>query len=262
MLKDKKLFLFDMDGTIYHEEHLIEGGLELFKKLKNQNKEFVFLTNNSSKSVEFYIKKMVKLGIKVTKKNFFTSSQATILYLKEKNLINNIYVVGTEDLKNEMKNNELQLLDESSEAKIETLVVGFDTELNYKKLIKASSLLFDNVNYVATNPDLACPIKNNKFIPDCGAICELLYAVTNKRPFYVGKPRKEMIEILMKERGYKKEEVVIIGDRLYTDIACGINANVTSILVLTGETDIEMLNNSSIKPTLVLKSIKYLIENI
>lgn len=262
MLKDKKLFLFDMDGTIYHEECLIEGSLELFDKLKKQNKEFIFLTNNSSKSVEVYIEKLKRLGIEVDKKNFFTSSQVTILYLKEKKFNNNIYVVGTEAFKKEIKESGLQLLDEDSEEKIETLVVGFDTELNYSKLTKASLILFEEVNYIATNPDLACPIKGNKFIPDCGAICELLYKVTNKKPFYVGKPRKEMIEILMQEKGYRKEEVVVIGDRLYTDIACGLNANVTSILVLTGETDIKMLEKSEIKPTLVFKSIKEIIKNI
>ena len=103
MLKNKKLFLFDMDGTIYHEDSLIEGSLELFDELKKQNKEFIFLTNNSSKSVDDYMKKLKGLGIEVDKKNFFTSSQATILYLKEKNFKNNIYVVGTQALKKEMK---------------------------------------------------------------------------------------------------------------------------------------------------------------
>lgn len=161
-----------------------------------------------------------------------------------------------------MKESGLQLLNEVSEEKIETLVVGFDTELNYSKLIKASSALFEGVNYIATNPDFACPIKDNKFIPDCGAICELLYLTTNKKPFYIGKPRKEMIEMLMQEKGYKKEEVVIVGDRLYTDIACGLNANVTSILVLTGETDIKMLEESEIKPTLVFESVKEIIKKI
>lgn len=262
MLKNKKLFLFDMDGTIYHEDSLIEGSLELFDELKKQNKEFIFLTNNSSKSVDDYMKKLKGLGIEVDKKNFFTSSQATILYLKEKNFKNNIYVVGTQALKKEMKESGLQLLNEVSEEKIETLVVGFDTELNYSKLIKASSALFEGVNYIATNPDFACPIKDNKFIPDCGAICELLYLTTNKKPFYIGKPRKEMIEMLMQEKGYKKEEVVIVGDRLYTDIACGLNANVTSILVLTGETDIKMLEESEIKPTLVFESVKEIIKKI
>ena len=208
------------------------------------------------------MKKLKGLGIEVDKKNFFTSSQATILYLKEKNFKNNIYVVGTQALKKEMKESGLQLLNEVSEEKIETLVVGFDTELNYSKLIKASSALFEGVNYIATNPDFACPIKDNKFIPDCGAICELLYLTTNKKPFYIGKPRKEMIEMLMQEKGYKKEEVVIVGDRLYTDIACGLNANVTSILVLTGETDIKMLEESEIKPTLVFESVKEIIKKI
>lgn len=259
MLKNKKLFLFDMDGTIYHEDKLIDGSLELFNLLKEKNKEYIFITNNSSKSIEVYVEKLKKLGINSSKENFFTSSQATIIYLKENKLDKNVYVVGTEAFKKELEDNKIGIVEKD---KAQNLVVGFDTELNYKKLEDACSLLFDNVNYIATNPDLACPIKDKKFIPDCGSICEMLYLVTKKRPFYIGKPRKEMVEILMKEKGYTKDEIVVIGDRLYTDIACGINASVTSILVLTGETTKEDLKTTDYLPDFVFESVKEMIKEI
>lgn len=248
-----------MDGTIYHEDKLINGALELFSLLEKKNKEYIFITNNSSKSIDVYLEKLRKMGIKALRDNFFTSTQATIIYLKENKLDRNVYVVGTEAFKKELRDNKIEIVEKN---KATNLVIGFDTELNYKKLEEACYLLFQGVNYIATNPDLACPIKDKKFIPDCGSICEMLYLVTKRSPFYIGKPRKEMIEILMKEKGYKKEEIAIIGDRLYTDIACGINAGITSILVLTGETKEEDLTTTNYVPNFIFKSVKEIIKEI
>lgn len=248
-----------MDGTIYHEDKLINGALELFSLLEEKNKEYIFITNNSSKSIEVYLEKLKKMGIKVSRDNFFTSAQATIIYLKENKLDKNVYIVGTEAFKKELKENEIEIVEKD---KAKNLIIGFDTELNYKKLEDACYLLFDGVNYIATNPDLACPIKDKKFIPDCGSICEMLYLVTKRHPFYIGKPRKEMVEILMKEKGYRRKDIVVIGDRLYTDIACGINAGVTSVLVLTGETTKEDLKTTNFLPDFVFESVKEIIKEI
>lgn len=248
-----------MDGTIYHEDKLINGALELFSLLEEKNKEYIFITNNSSKSIEVYLEKLKKMGIKVSRDNFFTSAQATIIYLKENKLDKNVYIVGTEAFKKELKESGIEIVEKD---KAKNLIVGFDTELHYKKLEDACSLLFDGVNYIATNPDLACPIKDKKFIPDCGSICEMLYLVTKRHPFYIGKPRKEMVEILMKEKGYRREDIVVIGDRLYTDIACGINAGVTSVLVLTGETTKEDLKTTNYLPDFVFESVKEIIKEI
>lgn len=261
MLKEKKLFLLDMDGTIYHENKLIDGSLEFFSLLKKEKKDYVFITNNSSKSVNFYIEKLLKLGIEVNERNFFTSSQATIYYLKEKKILDKIYVVGTEEFKNELQSNGIKIIEDDID-KVKTLIVGFDTELNYEKLSKACNILFRDVKYIATNPDLACPIKNDKYVPDCGAICELLYLVTQKKPFYIGKPRKEIIEFILKEKGYKKEEVLVIGDRLYTDIACAINAKVSSAIVFTGETKKEDLKTTKYLPDFSFDSIKEILKEL
>lgn len=257
MLKNKKLFLLDMDGTIYHEEKLISGAKEFLEFLEKEKKEYVFITNNSSKNINEYIEKMKKFGFEVTKDNFFTSSQATVEYLKELSKELNkdlkVYLVGTEAFKKELEENKIKVVENTE--KVDILLVGFDTELTYKKLQDACTLIFKGVKYIATNPDLACPIKNNEFIPDCGAICELLYLTTGKKPFYLGKPRKEIVELVLKKKNIRKEEAIVVGDRLYTDIACGVNAKVDTAVVLSGETKKEDLEESSYIPTLVFDSI-------
>lgn len=254
MLENKKLFLLDMDGTIYHEEKLIQGAKEFLSLLEDEKKEYVFITNNSSKNINEYIEKMKKFGFEVTKDNFFTSSQATVEYLKEFDKDLKVYLVGTDAFKNELKDNNINIV-EDIEEEIDILLVGFDTELNYKKLQDACTLIFRGVKYIATNPDFACPVKNKEFIPDCGAICELLYLTTGVRPLYLGKPRKEIVELVLKKKNIEKKEAIVIGDRLYTDIACGINADVATILVLTGEAQKEDIEKSNYIPSLIFDSI-------
>lgn len=261
MLRDKKLFLLDMDGTIYHEDKLIEGALDFLKTLKIQKKEYVFITNNSSKSVDVYIEKMKKFGVEAENNNFYTSSQATIDYVKKVFKSPKAYVVGTEAFKKELEINGIKIIDDISQ-KIDVLIVGFDTEINYKKIEDASKLLFTGIEYLATNLDLACPISGERFIPDCGAICEMLFLATGKKPLYMGKPRKELVEEISKLRNIEKNEIAIVGDRLYTDIACGINAGITSILVLTGEAQKKDLETTEYNPDFVFNSIKEIFELI
>lgn len=261
MLKDKKLFLLDMDGTIYHEDKLIEGALDFLKTLKSQKKDYVFITNNSSKSVNVYIEKMKKFGVEVEENNFYTSSQATIDYIKNFFKHPKAYVVGTEAFKKELEINGVKVIEDITQ-EVNILIVGFDTELNYQKIENASKLLFTGVEYIATNLDLACPISGERFIPDCGAICEMLFLATGKKPLYMGKPRKELVEEISKLKNIEKNEIAIVGDRLYTDIACGINAGVTSILVLTGEAQKKDLEITEYHPDFVFDSIKEIFELI
>ncbi len=254
-LKNIQLFLLDMDGTIYIDNKLIDGAQEFFETLINQKKNYVFLTNNSSKGVEQYLKKLKNLNIKANNENMFTSAQATAIFLKEKKDKASLYVVGTESLKKELA---LQgfIIEEDVNKHIDYLVVGYDTELNYEKLRKACYLLNRGIEYVATNPDLVCPTGDNEFIPDCGSICNMLKTATNREPIYIGKPRKEMVEIVSNMKKIPLENIAVVGDRLYTDIACGINAGVKSICVLTGETKKEDIFETEFKPSYVFNSIK------
>ncbi len=259
-LKKKKLFLLDMDGTIYLDDILFECSIDFLNYIREIGGKYVFLTNNSSKSVNDYVKKLNSLGIDVDESNFFTSSQATSLYLIQNSKWSNIYVLGTKSFKDELIQRGINVTDEYGEG-IDCLVVGFDTELTYSKLVDGCRLLFGGVDFIATNPDLVCP-SSFGFIPDCGSICEVLRIATGRTPFYVGKPSATMVDLVVSSSGYSKDETIVIGDRLYTDIACGINAKVTTAVVLTGETKREDLNNTKFAPDYVFEDIKHLYETL
>lgn len=253
-LGNKKLFLFDMDGTIYEENKLFDGTLDLLCHIKNNGGRYVFITNNSSKSVKDYIEKVNGLGIEANIDNFFTSAQATILYLKKNYPEKKIYCQGTKSLVMELQEANINVSEEVRDD-VDVVLVGFDTELTSNKLRNTCEILNREVVYIATNPDLACPVSFG-FIPDCGSICGMIKNATGKEPFYIGKPEATMIDIVREKFGYSKEETVVIGDRLYTDIASGINAGVTSICVLTGEATVEDILKSDIKPTYTFKSVR------
>lgn len=254
LLNNKKLFLFDMDGTIYKDNNLFDGVIELLNLIKNNNGNYVFITNNSSKSVQDYINKLRKLGIDVDYDNFLTSTQATILYLKQNYKDDLIYGMGTNSFINELKDSNINVTEELCE-NIKLVLISYDIELNYKKLMNACYLLTNDIDYVATNPDLVCPTSFG-FVPDCGSIAQMIYTSTKKMPKFIGKPEPTMIELAIEKFGVSKDETVVIGDRLYTDIASGINADVLSVCVLTGEATIDSIINEEIKPDLTLNSIK------
>lgn len=255
-LKKKKLFLFDMDGTIYEEERVFDGTFELLKYIREIEGRYVFITNNSSKSVEDYIKKVNRLGIYAEKDNFFTSSQAAAFYLQKNFPKAKVYCQGTKSLIKELRNAGIYVT-ENVEEDIDVVLVGFDTELTMEKLRNTCENLQKDVPYLATNPDLCCPVSFG-FVPDCGAICEMLERATGKKPIYMGKPESVMVDFVREKFGFSKDETLVIGDRLYTDIAVGENAGVESVCVLTGETSIEDIRSGDIKPTFVFKNVKEL----
>ncbi len=258
IIKDIKLFLFDMDGTLYIGDRLFDFTKELLDTIKKSGKKYLFMTNNSSKSVIDYVKKLDKLGIKADKNDFITSSQATALYLKQNCPSDRLYVCGTESLKTELRENGFTVTDNINE--VDCIVMGFDTELTFKKLEDVCKILLSReVRYIATNPDLVCPTEYGS-VPDCGSVCEMIYNATKKRPFVIGKPQAAMPLIAMDMAGCKKSETAVIGDRIYTDVKSGINAGAVSILVMSGETTKEILEQSSDKPNLVLDSAKEILD--
>lgn len=253
-LKNKKLWLFDMDGTIYKDNCLFGGAKELLETIDDLDGKYVFITNNSSKSVYDYVIRMKNLGITVDEDNFFTSAQATILWLKRNVPKAKVYCQGTESFVKELNDSGIDVTEEVEP--VDVALVGFDTELTTAKIRKTCEILStQNVRYIATNQDLACPASFG-FVPDCGSICAMLENATNKRPLYIGKPNPDMVDIMRSKFDKSPDETVVVGDRLYTDIAVGINAGVSSICVLTGEATIDEINDGDIKPMYTFDSVK------
>lgn len=262
-LKEKTLFLLDMDGTIYHENDLIDGASDFFSALKKQGKKYVFMTNNSSKGAKSYIEKLGKLGIDASIENIASSVDATILYLKQHKTGAKIYLVGTESFKAELLENGFVVVDvDYRGADVDFVVLGFDTELTYAKIEGACFYISRDYPYIGTNCDLRCPIKGNRYIPDCGAIAKLLYEATGRHPEFLGKPERTIVDVVSKRFDTPLKNIVCVGDRLYTDIAVGINAGIDSICVLTGEATREDLETTSFKPTYIFDSIKNLYEEL
>lgn len=259
-LKNKKLFLLDMDGTLYLDETLFDGAADFLRHIRESGGRYRFLTNNSSKSVNAYVEKMTRLGIPAVAEDFLTSVDALILYLREKRWeAKRFYVCGTQSMKSQLRAAGFTVTEECDEA--DALLMGFDTELTFRKLEDACILLGRGVEYVATNPDWVCPTRYG-YVPDCGSVCEMLYRATGRRPFVIGKPKPEMPLLAMKAAGYSPEETVLVGDRLYTDIASGANAGIDTVLVLSGEAKEADVPASEIKPTFVLQNVKELLHMI
>lgn len=257
----KKLIILDMDGTIYLGKDLIEGSLDAFRYFNEHNIEYVFFTNNSSHDLDFYFEKIKAFGIKCDReKNFYSSTEVAISYLKEHDY-KKLFVIGNKSLKDKLsKDFEITTKYEQIN-KIDGVLAGFSTELVYQELRDACLYLqTSDVPFFATNGDYRCPIEDGLYIPDCGGMIEWMRLVTNKKARVMGKPDPEVIYTLAKRFGVKLDEVLVVGDRIYTDILVGVNAKVDTVMVLSGETTLKEMEKYSYRPTYILNSIKELPE--
>ena len=257
----KKLFLLDMDGTLYLGNQLFDGTSDFLHEVQKRGGRSIFVTNNSSKSVNDYVKKLASLGITATADDFLTSSQATGDYLQANYPETLLYVLGTESLKAELRRRGLHITDHLEDG-IGGLVMGFDTELTFRKLEDACRLLTGNdLPYIATNPDWVCPTEFGS-VPDCGSVATMIRNATGRWPKFIGKPEPEMILLAMKKTGYAPDETVVIGDRIYTDIASGLHAGVSTALVMSGETTKQILAESAEKPEFVFPNIRAICDEL
>lgn len=258
-LKGIKLFLFDMDGTLYLGDRLYDFTPRLLEHIKESGGRYLFMTNNSSKSVKAYIEKLERLGIKAEYGDFITSSQATAYYLKKHHSGCRLYVCGTESLKTELRENGFTITEDTEST--DCIVMGFDTELTFKKLHDVSYMLCTrkDLPYIATNPDYVCPTEFGS-VPDCGSVCDMLYNVSGRRPVFIGKPEPLMPILAMEKEGFSPEVTAVVGDRIYTDIKSGLNAGAFTVLVMSGETTEKILEESDDKPDMVLKDAGEILE--
>lgn len=256
----KKLFLFDIDGTLAVGDTLYDGSAKLLEYIDRIGGKSYFITNNSTKSGADYVKKFKEaFGLDSTEDQFITSGYMTIRFLKEHYADKKIYVLGTQSFLSELQKNGLRIT-ETAEKDIDCIVVAYDSELSYAKLSEAcKALLTTDVPFYGTNPDLRCPIDFG-FIPDCGAICNMLTETTDKTPTYLGKPSKEVVNLCLALSGFSKEETLVVGDRLYTDIACGINGGVDTCVLFTGEAKPEDLKDTLYPPTYAFENVNALLQ--
>lgn len=259
-LRDKRLFLLDMDGTIYLDEDLFPGTLPFLKHVKEIGGRYLFLTNNSSRSVTTYIEKLARLGIAAQAEDFLTSTSAMIVDLQSREPYRLCYAFGTEAFRQQLREAGIPVTDRLSD-EVDCLLIGFDTELTFQKLEDACILLNRGVDFIATNPDWVCPTWYGS-VPDCGSVCEMLFRATGRRPRVIGKPQPAMALLAMQKFGHSPEETMMIGDRLYTDIASGVNAGVDTAFVLSGEGTMEDLAASEVKPTWVFDDISAILNAI
>ena len=236
VIKSKKLYIFDMDGTIYLGGRPFDFAKRFIKNLRASGRRVLFFTNNASHTSPFYLKKLERLGFEPSEDEIMTSGDVTLEFLKRHRAGKSVYLVGTDELVEEYAAKGIKLVNgESDPRHADIVITSFDTSLTYEKLNIACRLIRNGAEYLSTHPDFNCPTEDG-FIPDSGAIAALVTASTGKTPTYFGKPYKETVEMIGEATGFAREEMCIFGDRLYTDIALGKSFGVTSVLVLSGET--------------------------
>lgn len=235
VIENKKLYIFDMDGTIYLGGQVFDCAVKFINYLRSSGKRVLFFTNNASHSPDFYLEKLTRLGFAPSTDEILTSGNVTIEFLNRYRAGKSVYLVGTPELEEQFRQAGIMLADESANADI--VVTSFDTTLTYAKLDAACRMIRGGAEYFSTHPDFNCPTETG-FIPDSGAIAAFVTASTGVKPTYFGKPYVETIEMISEVTGFERSEMCVFGDRLYTDIALGKKHGVTSVLVLSGETQI------------------------
>ncbi|GIK36907.1 MAG: acid sugar phosphatase [Chloroflexota bacterium] len=250
-LAEIRLFLLDMDGTVYLGDKLLPGAVEFIELLAAHDINYLFLTNNSSKHRGQYAEKLAHFGLAVSPEKIFTSGEATAIYLQQAKAGAKIYLVGTPALEDEFRDHGFKLVDAETP---DYAVLGFDTTLTYHKLWRLCDLVRAGVPYIATHPDFNCPIPGG-FMPDIGAMMALVEASTGRRPdVIIGKPNPPMIAAVVERTATPVDKICMVGDRLYTDIALAA-AGVTTVLVLSGETQPEDIPGAPYSPDFVMQDL-------
>lgn len=247
-LKNVKCFLLDMDGTFYLGDKLIDGSLDFLAALERTGRTAYFLTNNSSKSASVYRDKLERMGVKECYRDVITSGHAAGHYVLKEFAGKKGYLMGNGMLKKELEDMGLSFCQDMT---ADYVLVAFDTTLDYKRMCQVCDLIRYGKPYIATHPDYNCPTETG-FVPDIGAMMALIKASTGRdADIILGKPHKGIVDEALMRTGYKLEEMAMVGDRLYTDVATGVNHGMTGILVLSGEATMDDVAVSDVKPHLI-----------
>ncbi len=250
-----RCFLLDMDGTFYLGNRVIEGSLEFLDALRATGRTARFLTNNSSRSASVYTEKLRRMGVPEEYRDVISSAHAAAHYCQRTYPGKRCFLMGPPDLRDELAGMGLNLQDEDPDY----VLLAFDTTLTYGRLCTLCDLIRAGLPYIATHPDFNCPTETG-FIPDVGSFMALIEASTGRRPDLVlGKPNAGIVEEALRRTGYTTGEMAMVGDRLYTDVATGVNHGMTGILVLSGEAGMEDVERSDVKPDLIFPRLSSMI---
>ncbi len=252
-VRSKPAFICDMDGVLYHGNHLLPGALEFVAWLKAEEKKFVFLTNSSERSPRELRQKLARLGIEVTDDHFYTSAQATAAFLAAQNPDATAYVIGEAGLTNALYNAGIVMNDVNPDY----VVVGETRTYAFEKLERAVRLVLAGARLIGTNPDLTGPTEQG-IVPATGALIAPIELATGSKAYFVGKPNPLMMRHALKRLGSRREETVIIGDRMDTDIIAGLEAEIETVLVLSGVTTEADIRRFAYRPHHVLAGIQAL----
>ena len=242
-----KCFLLDMDGTFYLGDRLIDGSLDFLAALEKTGRTARFLTNNSSKSASVYAEKLARMGVPEAYRDVISSGHAAAHYCQRTFPGGKGWLLGNPALTDELTAMGLRLTDGDPDY----VLVAFDTTLDYARMTRACDLIRAGKPYIATHPDYNCPTETG-FIPDIGAIMAFIHASTGRwADVVLGKPNGGIVEEALERTGFRLEEMAMVGDRLYTDVATGVNHGMPGILVLSGEATLADVETSDVKPDLI-----------
>ncbi|MBR4995004.1 MAG: HAD-IIA family hydrolase [Alistipes sp.] len=259
-LKGIRHVALDMDGTIYMGMSLFGYTKPFLARLKSLGITYSFLTNNPSTSIEDYLAKLAKMGIEATREEMYTTALATIDYIKT-NLpsAKRLFILGTPSMTSEFVKAGFEPTTDSADDRPDAVVVAFDKTLTYDTLCRAAWWIQQGLPYVATNPDKVCPTDQPTVLVDCGSICKCLEHATSRQPdITLGKPDPNMLSGIMQRYGLRADEIAMVGDRIYTDVQMAFNAGAFGVLVLSGETTLDIVAEAPRKPDLTADSIEVL----
>lgn len=256
-LKKIRHIALDMDGTIYNGNTLFPFTIPFLAKLKRWGIGYSFLTNNPTKSASDYVQHLRELNIPVELENMYTSAQATIDYLHLHHPeYKRLFILGTPSMIAEFESAGFISTSESANDVPDTVIVSFDKSLVYDRLCRAAWWIQQQLPYIATNPDKVCPTDQPTVLVDCGSLISCLEYATNRSPdVIIGKPDPRMLYCIMERLNLRADEVAMIGDRIYTDVKTALNAKSMGILVLSGETTMDVVRQSVEKPTLIAQDL-------
>ena len=247
----------DMDGTIYMGNSLFPFTIPFLRRLREMGITYSFLTNNPSKSLDDYLLKLHKMGIEATEEEMYTTTVATIDYLKAHYpSARRLFLLGTPSMISQFEKAGYISTADSADDVPDVVIAAFDMSLVYSRLCRAAWWIAQGLPYIATNPDRVCPTNERTVLVDCGSICRCLEHATGRRPdITLGKPDPNMLIGIEQQKQLQPEQIAMVGDRIYTDIEMARNAHAFGVLVLSGETTLEVAQAAPHQPDLIIENI-------